>query len=316
MVKQELAGVHIPEREKAAQGKSLLHLFFSGFSMGAADVVPGVSGGTVAFIMGIYEDLLHAIHAIDGSFFRLILRGQFRQAFNTPGWRFLAVVGSGLALAVLTISRLLVWGMEQHPEIIAAFFFGLVLASVWVVAKRIPRWTPITLLVTAATAFGAYLLFGLVPVDTPSAPWFLFLSGAIAICAMILPGISGAFILLVLGKYHQILDALVSGNLLTLVFVGSGAVVGLLLFARVLRWLLKSHYSLTVAALIGLVIGALRKVWPWKELQQTTGLEEAHWLEFNVLPQALTGEVILALIFIAVGYGTVLILNQLGSRQN
>lgn len=314
-MKQELTGVHISGTEKTAQRKSLLHLFFSGFSMGAADVVPGVSGGTVAFIMGIYEDLLHAIHAIDASFFRLLLRGQIRQAFNTPGWRFLAAVGSGLALAVLTISRLLVWGMEQHPEIIAAFFFGLVLASVLVVAKRIPRWTTITLLITAASAFGAYLLFGLVPVETPSAPWFLFLSGAIAICAMILPGISGAFILLVLGKYHQILDALISGNWLPLVFVGAGAAIGLLLFARVLRWLLHRHHNLTMAALIGLVLGALRKVWPWKEIQPAAGLEEAHLLEMNVLPQAFTGEVALALAVIVLGFGVVLVLEKIGSRH-
>ncbi len=314
-MEQELAGMRISDTGKAVKAKSLLHLFFSGFSMGAADVVPGVSGGTVAFIMGIYEDLLQAIHAIDIHFFRLLLRGQFRQAFGTPGWRFLAAVGTGLALAVLTISRLLVWGMENHPEIVAAFFFGLVLASVLVVAKRIPRWTTLTLFIAATSAFGAYLLFGLVPVETPSAPWFLFLSGAIAICAMILPGISGAFILLVLGKYHQILDALISGNWLTLVFVGSGAVIGLLLFARVLRWLLHHHHNLTMAALIGLVVGALRKVWPWKEIQSSAGLEEAHLLEMNVLPQAFTGEVALAVAVIVLGFGLVLVLEKIGSHR-
>jgi putative membrane protein len=313
-VENELVGMSVPQEEK--KQKSLLRLVFSGFAMGAADVVPGVSGGTIAFLMGIYDDLLQAIHAVDGRFFRLLLGGRFRQAFGTANWRFLAALGTGLALALLTISRLLVWGLEHHPAIVAAFFFGLVLASVLVVAKRLSRWTPLTMLITAASAVGAYLLFGLVPVETPSDYWFLFMSGAIAISAMILPGISGAFILLVLGKYHYILESLVTGNWLPLVFVGAGAAVGLLSFVRVLRWLLHHHHDLTVAALIGLVIGALRKVWPWKEIPPAAGLEEVHFLEANVLPQAFTGEVALALVVIALGFGLVFVLEAVGKRQS
>ncbi|MBN1370852.1 MAG: DUF368 domain-containing protein [Anaerolineaceae bacterium] len=314
-MEQEMIGISPAATQEAPPRKSLLRLMFSGFAMGAADVVPGVSGGTIAFIMGIYDDLLHAIHAVDGRFFRLLLRFKLREAFSTPGWRFLAGLGAGLALAILTVSRLLVWGLENHPAIVAAFFFGLVLASVLVVGKRLPRWTPLTLLIVALSAAGAYLLFGLVPVETPVAPWFLFISGAIAICAMILPGISGAFILLVLGKYHYILDSLVTGQWLPIVIFGAGAVLGLLSFARVLRWLLHRHHNLTVAALIGLVIGALRKVWPWKESLPHAGGEEAVFAEINVLPQAFTGEVALALVVIALGFGLVFALELVGNRK-
>jgi putative membrane protein len=297
--------------------KSIIRLLLSGFAMGAADVVPGVSGGTIAFILGIYEDLLHAIHDINFDFIRRILKLQWREAFTHPSIRFLIALGSGLAIAVLTVSRLLVWGLEHYPQLIWAFFFGLVLASVVVIIKRVRRWTAATVALAVAGTVFAYLLVGLTPVETPNAAWFLFLSGALAISAMILPGISGAFIMLILGKYQYLLESLVTGNWLPLIIVGAGAVVGLLSFARLLRWLFAHYHDLTVAVLIGLVMGALRKVWPWKEVSggELTAHGESLLTEINVLPAGLTLEVGLAIGMMLAGFLLVIMLEYFGKRQ-
>lgn len=297
--------------------KSILRLASSGFAMGAADVVPGVSGGTIAFILGIYEDLIHAIHAVDLRFFRLLLERRFREAFGTASWRFLIAVGSGILLALFTISRALVWALEHHPTLIWSFFFGLVLASVLVVSKRVTRWTPGVLFAAALSTVAAYFLVGMVPVETPTAPWFLFLSGALAISAMILPGISGAYILLILGKYQYLLESFVNGNWLPILIVAAGAGVGILTFARLLRWLFRHHHDLTVAMLTGLILGALRKVWPWKENAQTVSESVGHdalLLEMNVIPADLSLEVALALAVMALGFGIVLVLEHYGKR--
>jgi len=234
-----------------------------GYCMGAADVVPGVSGGTMAFILGIYEELLDAIRAVDIRFIRLLLTMRFRQAFIDFPWKFVLSLVVGIFAAILTLARSLSWALEHQPTFVWSFFFGLVLASIFVIRKRIVAWNLALLLITVLAAVGAYLLVGMVPVETPDAPWFLFLSGAIAINAMILPGISGAFILVLLGKYQFMLDAVVQGDFVVLFIVICGALVGLLIFARILRWLLRHYHDYTVAVLIGLIIGALRKVWPW-----------------------------------------------------
>jgi putative membrane protein len=293
-----------------------LRLLATGFAMGSADVVPGVSGGTIAFIAGVYEDLLQAIRSVDLHFFQLLLQRQFKAAFEYASLGFLIALGGGIGLAILTISPLLIVALEDYPVLVWSFFFGLVLASVFVVGRRLPRWTAPAFLLTGLTAVGSYLLVGMVPVETPDAPWFLFLSGALAICAMILPGISGAFILLILGKYRYLLEAVVNRDFLPVFIVMAGAAVGIMSFARLLRWLLKRYHDLTVAALIGLVIGALRKVWPWKELPAniTATGEEAHLLEMNVLPEAFTGEVAAALALMALGFGLVFLIDFLGRR--
>jgi putative membrane protein len=302
----------------ASEKKSFLRLFGSGLAMGAADVVPGVSGGTIAFILGVYEDLINAIHSIDISFFRKLFSFKLRQAFGTDSWRFLAALGSGIAVAILTLSRGLLWALEHYPEMVWAFFFGLVLASVLVVAKRVQQWTAGKFVIAVVAAVLAFLLFGAVPLETPTDAWFLFLTGAISICAMILPGISGAFVMLLLGKYQFTLEALVTGNLVPIIIMGLGAIVGIITFARFLRWLLTRYHDLTVAALIGLIVGALRKVWPWKEAMQVEGLTESqkHLVgEANVLPNAFTGEVAAAVGFMILGFVVVFLLEYFGSRK-
>lgn len=311
--------MQLAEAKKSERGlKDYFWVAARGFCMGAADVVPGVSGGTMAFILGIYEELIDAIHAVDLEFIRRLVSFRFRQAFSGFPWRFLLALGLGLATAIVTLAEGLSWALTNRPVLVWAFFFGLVLASVFVVRKRVSNWTLPLVLTAALAASGAYYLVGMVPVETPDNPWFLFLSGAIAINAMILPGISGAFILVLLGKYQYVLDAVVNRDLLVLLLVLSGGAVGLVTFARILRWLFRHYHDFTVAALIGLIVGALRKVWPWKELTQlpSGSLGELHLiLERNVLPTEFSLETGLAVGLMVVGFGLVLSLEYLAGRQ-
>jgi putative membrane protein len=293
--------------------KDLIGVAARGFCMGAADIVPGVSGGTMAFILGIYEELLHALHAFNLDFLRRLFSLRFKEAFAIFPWRFLLALGLGIVAAIFTLAEGLHWALQNHPEFIWAFFFGLVLASTLVVYKRVSLWTPWRAFALAAAAASSYTLFGLVPVETPNAPWFLFLSGAVAVCAMILPGISGAFILVLLGKYQHVLNAVVNRDLITLALVVSGAALGLLTFARLLRWLFKHHHDLTIALLMGLMIGALRKVWPWKQI--LPGADGA-LLETNVLPAAMNLDAALTLAAAIFGLALVLVLENLAARHS
>ena len=287
------------ESKNVSQPQSLrdyVSISLRGFLMGSADVVPGVSGGTVAFITGIYEALIDAINAVNLDFMRRLLRLQWREAFANFPWQFLLALGIGLAAAILTMAHFLSWALEHHATLVWGFFFGLILGSIFLVRKQVRRWTPETLLILVAFAVAMFWLVGVTPAEMPHTPIFLFFSGALAICAMILPGISGAFILVLLGQYRYVLEAVVNRDLLTILIVGTGAVFGLLGFARVLKWLFKHYHDLTVAALIGLMIGSLRKIWPWKEVVSTQVKPDGTvvpLVEANVLPGGPAGEVLL-----------------------
>lgn len=291
--------------------KDYLLLMLNGFMMGSADIVPGVSGGTMAFILGVYDELIESIQATV-PFLRDLLRLRWRQGFTNYPWRFLLALGSGIALAILSLARLLHWALENHPDYIYAIFFGLIVASILVVRRRVKRWSLPALLATGLTALGGYLLVGLTPAQTPTAAWFIFLSGAVAICAMILPGISGAFILVLLGKYQYILNALLSFDLLTILTFMVGAVFGLLAFSSVLRWLLRHYHDLTVAALLGFMIGALREIWPWKDFQHIEGIPVG---DVNVLPNLAATETWLAISLMGAGAGAVLLIEWLANRR-
>jgi len=257
----------IAETKSVSQPKTVrdyLSISARGFLMGSADVVPGVSGGTVAFVVGIYEALIDAINAVNLEFARRLLKGQWRAAFADFPWRFLLALGIGIGVAVLTMAHFLSWALTHYETLVWGFFFGLIVASIIVVLKRVRHWTPAAVVMLLAFAAAMYWLVGITPHEMPHTPLFLFLSGAVAICAMILPGISGAFILVLLGQYHYVLEAVVNQDWPTLIIVGAGCALGLLFFARVLKWLFSYHHDLTVAALIGLMIGSLRKIWPWK----------------------------------------------------
>ena len=286
--------------------------------MGAADVVPGVSGGTMAFILGIYEELIEATSRItDPEFLRPLSRLQIAQALNALPWAFLVAVFGGVLLAVFSLAPGLEWLLEDHPVLLWAFFFGLVLASIFTVSRRIASWTAPKILAAVGGAIGAYIFVGLVPIQTSEALWFIFVSGVIAISAMVLPGISGSFMLVLLGKYQYILGAVTNRDFVVLAVFGLGTGIGILAFARFLRWLLARYHDLTVAVLIGLMAGSLRKVWPWKEVLETTldrHGKTVPLVEQNILP-LLGTEVAIAAGLAIVGLGSVLLLERLANRS-
>lgn len=298
--------------------RDYLGLIPRGFAMGSADVVPGVSGGTMAFILGIYEELIDSIRTFGRpATLRMIARLEFRRMWNELPWRFLVALLSGMLLAIFTLAGFLEWTLENHPVLLWAFFFGLVLASVHTVSRRVRRWSPGLVALVAIGTAAAFLLVGLVPVETPDDAWFIFASGAIAICAMILPGISGSFILVLLGKYQHILSAVNTRDIPTLLWFALGCGIGIVTIAQVLGWFFKRYHDATVALLIGLMVGSLRKVWPWKETLRTiTGRhgEEIPVVEVNVLPDAWTPEVLTAIGLAAAGFAIVVVLELWANR--
>lgn len=294
-------------------------LFLRGFLMGSADVVPGVSGGTIAFIVGIYEELIESIRAAGRPpFWKALLRLRIGEALQAVNAGFLIALLSGILLAVFSLAKGLEWLLVNQPVYLWSFFFGLVLASVWTVSSHVPRWSLSLIAALIAGTVGAYLLVGLVPLQTPESPWYLFLSGVLAICAMILPGISGSFILVLLGKYHFILGAVNQRDFVTIALVGAGAVIGLVSFAQVLGWLFKRYHDLAVALLTGLMLGSLRKIWPWKEVLAT--ITDRHGaliptVEANILPATFGSEVLIALGLAIVGFVAVVILDRLANKE-
>lgn len=282
--------------------------------MGTADLIPGVSGGTIAFLSGIYEELIVSIKLVTGDVLRLFLRFKFAQGLKLIPFKFLIPLAAGLFSAIFLLANLLSYLLLTYPVFVWAFFFGLVLASAWVVSKRIKKWGVVDATGFITAAIGAYFLVGAVPVETPSSLPFFFLAGMIAIVAMILPGISGSFILLLMGKYQQVLGAVTSRDFVTLVVFTLGAVFGLALFSRVLSWLFAKHHDISVAILAGFMLGSIRKIWPWQEVIQTrinSHGEEVPLVVNNILPQGFDTTVFLAIALMAIGAGIVLYLGKL-----
>ncbi len=271
--------------------------------MGVADVIPGVSGGTIAFLMGIYEELVEAVSSFDVQFVRAVLKGRLRQALDQTGWKFLTVLFTGILIAVFSLSHLLKWLMSDYPVYVYSFFFGLILTTVFIIAQKIQKGDFAKIAVGMMSAVLMFRLVGMMPIQTPETWWFVFLSGAIAICAWILPGISGAFILLLLGKYEYVITAVSDRNFSVLIIFALGCGIGLLSFIWILRWLLHRHYDLTLSVLAGIVLGSLRKIWPWKETISTMVTAKGKIVpiqQINVFPEMMTVETIVAvLLFIS-----------------
>lgn len=261
-------------------------LFLKGMGMGAADVVPGVSGGTIAFISGVYDELLTSIKSINGTSLKMLFTGKFRAFWQTIHGNFLLSLLGGIAVSVLSLARLITWLLSTHPILVWAFFFGLVLASVWYVSKDIKEWSVRTVVSFIIGLAAALFITSATPAETPTALWFIFLCGAIAICAMILPGISGSFILLLLGKYAFIMEAVKDWNFLILGVFLIGAVVGITSFSRLLSYALHKWRAVTLALLTGFMSGSLNKVWPWK-------MEDAAGLEHNIAPDCFVWQAVL-----------------------
>lgn len=290
-----------------------------GFCMGVADVVPGVSGGTMAFILGVYEELLDAVHSVNARLLRALITFRFKEVLDRFPYRFVIALVTGIMAAIFSLAQFFAWALAHHPVHVWAFFFGLVLASIITVRGRVSRWTVKEVLALLLAAAAAFVLVGAVPVETPTAAWFVFLSGTIAICAMILPGISGSFLLVIMGKYEFMLNAVVERDFQPIIIFGCGGILGLIFFARLLRWLLRRFHDVTVAALIGLMAGSLRKIWPWKETVETVTDNRGAvrpLIQENVLPASLSGEVLLTIGLGIAGCAIVIIIERLAARRS
>lgn len=241
-------------------------LFLKGMAMGAADVVPGVSGGTIAFITGIYEELLHSIKSVSAHTFKVLFQEGLPAAWRQINGTFLIILLAGIATSVLSLAKGLNHLLETQPILIWSFFFGLIVASALLIGKSVKQWQPGTIIALLIGLGIAYYITVATPAQTSEAAWFVFLSGALAICAMILPGISGSFILLLLGKYKFIIEALSEFKVQVILIFILGCATGLLTFARLLSWMFKHYHNLTIALLTGFMIGSLNKVWPWKKV--------------------------------------------------
>lgn len=293
-----------------------------GCAMGMADVVPGVSGGTIAFISGIYEELLGSIKSIDLEAIKLLFSGKFRALWEKVNGKFLCSLIAGIGVAILTMARLMTYMLENHPTITWSFFFGLIIASALMVAREVNRWS-VTSVVTMIVGIAlSYWITVVSPATTPNDWWFVLLSGAIAIYAMILPGISGAFILLLLGKYMYIMEAVTELNIGVLAIFAVGAIVGIVSFSHVLSWLLAKWHDATVTMLMGFMIGSLNKVWPWKQTLETYldshGVEQP-LVQANVSPaqfEVLGGEshLVLAIVSCVVGFALIYVIEMIGKR--
>ena len=291
--------------------KAFLILFAKGFCMGTADVVPGVSGGTMALVLGIYEELLQSIRSFDLGFIRRVTALQIKAALQGVPLPFLIAVFGGILCAIFSLAKVLSWLLANHPVSVWSFFFGLILASALMVGRRIEAWPAKTIAGMLISAGAAYGLVGIVPIATPDSQLFLFFCGMIAICAMVLPGISGSFILVLLGKYQTVLEAVHRLDLMTLIVFAAGAATGLILFVRLLNWLLHRYHNVTLACLTGLMIGSLRKIWPWKaSAPNDSGLEVV-----NVLPTGWSTDFWMACGLALIGILIVAALQWMASRE-
>ncbi len=272
---------------------SKLYLYLKGLAMGAADVVPGVSGGTIAFITGIYQELIDSLKNINGEAVKKLFREGFPAAWKHVNGTFLLVLFAGILTSIITLAKGITYLLEHYPILVWAFFFGLIVASAVLIGKSIESWTIFKMIGLLIGALLAYYITVASPAETTEAYWFIFLSGAVAICAMILPGISGSFILLLLGKYRFILESLTEMRIDVILVFMAGCLAGLLTFARLLSWMFKHAKELTIAILTGFMIGSLNKVWPWKETLETTVNRHGEIIplvERSVMPYSFEGD--------------------------
>ncbi len=258
-----------------------------GMAMGAADVIPGVSGGTIAFITGIYEELVQSIKSVNGVFFKTLFREGIPAAWKHINGNFLVSVVGGIGISILSLARLMSWLLSDYPMLVWAFFFGLIVGSAVFIGRKIERLTwPVILLLLAGTLLAFYITIA-TPASTPEQLWFIFLSGSIAFCALILPGISGAFILVLLSKYEFMLNAVRDLQTTILLVFAAGGIAGVIGFSNIISWLFKKHPNATLALLSGFMIGSLNKLWPWKKVLEwriNSQGEAVPFLEQSIAP--------------------------------
>ncbi|HEY9114988.1 MAG TPA: DUF368 domain-containing protein [Bacteroidales bacterium] len=288
-----------------------LIITLKGMAMGAADVVPGVSGGTIAFISGIYEELLASISSVNLDTLKVLKNEGIKAAWKKVNGNFLLALLSGIFISILSLAKIISYLLENQPILVWSFFFGLVLASILYVAKQISEWKLITAIMLVIGAVGAFYISTMQPmISENSSPFFMFLAGALAICAMILPGISGAFILVLLGAYKPVLDAIHDKDFKLLATLAAGAIVGLLSFSKLLNWLFKHYKNFTLAVLTGFILGSLGVIWPWKNpIEQVFG-EKIKIVGYDYFLPQINNEFFIAILLMLTGIVTIWLLEK------
>jgi putative membrane protein len=310
-----------------------LIITLKGLAMGAADVVPGVSGGTIAFISGIYQELIDSINNVNLSVLKTLKKDGLKAAWIQVNGSFLLALLSGIGISILTFSKVITHLLETQPILVWSFFFGLIIASIALIWKEITRWKLVDILFLLIGITVSYYITIARPVSSPDSYWYLFLSGFIAIIAMILPGISGAFILLLMGSYETVIgtintfrEGLTTANseiltqaLLKLGVFALGCIIGLKSFSKVLHWMFEHHKNTTLTLLIGFMVGSLNKVWPWKQVLETrinSHGEVVPYIDQSILPQNFDGDpkIAMAIVLAILGFVLIFGMEKLASK--
>lgn len=311
-----------------------LIITLKGIAMGMADVVPGVSGGTIAFISGIYEEFVNSLNSINAEAFKLLFKFRIKDFWKHINGNFLMSLGIGIAISIISLSKMIIYLLENEPVLLWAFFFGLIIASILFIGKQITVWNTRVIIALVLGVVVSYYITIAEPASSPESTIYVFFSGFIAIIAMILPGISGAFILLLMGSYPTIIGAIsklsegiTTGNTELLIQSGSllavfavGAVLGLLSFSRILAWMFKNFHNTTLAVLTGFMIGSLNKVWPWKETLSTRvnshGLE-VPFLQKSIMPCNFDAnpQILLVIVLAIVGFMVIFLLDKFSKKE-
>ena len=310
-----------------------LIITLKGLAMGAADVVPGVSGGTIAFISGIYQELIDSINNVNVSALKTLKKDGLKAAWEQVNGSFLLALLTGIGISILTFSKVITHLLETQPILVWSFFFGLIIASITLIWKEITSWKLVDILFLLIGITVSYYITIARPVSSPDSYWYLFLSGFIAIIAMILPGISGAFILLLMGSYETVIgtintfrEGLTTANseilvsaLLKLGVFAVGAIIGLKSFSKILHWMFEHHKNTTLTLLVGFMIGSLNKVWPWKEVLETrinSHGEVVPYIDKSILPQNFDGDpkIVMAIVLAILGFVLIFGMEKMASK--
>lgn len=310
-----------------------LIITLKGLAMGAADVVPGVSGGTIAFISGIYQELIDSINNVNVSALKTLKKDGLKAAWEQVNGSFLLALLTGIGISILTFSKIITHLLETQPILVWSFFFGLIIASITLIWKEITSWKLVDILFLLIGITVSYYITIARPVSSPDSYWYLFLSGFIAIIAMILPGISGAFILLLMGSYETVIgtintfrEGLTTANseiltqaLLKLGVFAVGAVIGLKSFSKILHWMFEHHKNTTLTLLVGFMVGSLNKVWPWKEVLETrinSHGEVVPYIDKSILPQHFDGDpkIVMAIVLAILGFVLIFGMEKMASK--
>jgi putative membrane protein len=300
-------------------------LIIKGMGMGAANVIPGVSGGTIALITGIFERIIHAIKSIDATAFKLLFKGKIKDLLKHVDFYFLLAVLSGMVISIVTLARVFKYVFVAYPVYIWSFFFGLIVASIYFVGKTIHKWSlsvVITFIIGAAVAIWISFMN---PASQNESFMYLFICGIVAVCSMILPGLSGSFVLILMGNYELVMiDAVTEGNILVLAPVVLGGIIGIITLSHILSWIFRKYKDQTISILTGFILGSLSILWPWKnEIYRTDALGNIV-LKNNekivqgyqlIVPESINSEVIFAIVFAIVGILSIALIERFAQNK-